>query len=88
MCCLIMRPKRHKPNAGWKREKHRRQLGRDVALVWTVTLLLWGYTVWSLYSTLVLKAHVHIYCGVFLADIVFLPLAIWLTVEWRRARDK
>jgi hypothetical protein len=84
-----MRPKRRKqkPIATWKREK-RRQLGREVALIWTVTLLLWGYTAWSIYSTFVWKSHVHIYCGVFLADIVFLALAIWLTVEWRRARDK
>ena len=63
-----------------------RKLGRDAVMIWVVVALTWGYTAWGAYSTMVRKRHVHIYDTLLLVDVVFLALAIWMTIEWRRNR--
>ena len=69
------------------RQPSSRRLGRDTAIIWVAVVLTWGYTAWAVYSHFVRNVHVHIFCWLLLFDVVLLPLAIWMTVEWRRSRD-
>ena len=61
-----------------------RNLGREAAVIWAAVLVTWGYTAWALYSTIVRGVHVHIYGGLLIVDLALLPLAVWMTIEWRR----
>ena len=79
------KPQRRRPQ---RRRESARNVGRDAAVVWGFAALLWGYTAWAVYSNLVRKVHVHIYDVLLLADVAFLALAVWMTVEWRRGRRK
>ena len=55
-------------------------------MLWAVVAVTWGYTAWALYSNLVRGVHVHIHVALLLVDLALLPLAVWMTIEWRHSR--
>ena len=73
-----------------RRPAHFRQFGRNLALeagaLWIIVAVIWAYTGWALYSNVVRKVHVHINVALLLADFALPPLAVWMTIEWRRSR--
>lgn len=75
------RAKRRRPD---QRRASGRNLGLEATVIWGVVVLAWGYTGWAVYSDFVRQVHVHIYDALFLVDVAFLALAVWMTIEWRR----
>lgn len=69
-----------------RRQASGRKLGREAAVVWFAVALTWGYTGWAVYSNFVRGVHVHIYASLLVVDLALLPLAVWMTIEWRRSR--
>jgi hypothetical protein len=85
---LLMRPrKKRRPKASdeWPPEVHR-NLGWEAAILWVITLGLWGRTALWFYNGRILGRHDEMYVWVLLLDLLVPAIAVALTIEWWHKR--